>query len=582
MHDDQLALAGIRKSWDYTQYSHDKNVNVIPEEDFKRLIHDTFSTIAEVMRKTYGPYGSNVMLCTESNETFTTKDGYNVFGRIGFSQPFQRLVYMAIQNIIDRVNENVGDGTTSCILLADKMFTALENVVKTKDAKREIIPILNEIEEMLTDRKHVLRDIDSGLIKPLTMEALRGLIHLASNYDSQLTDKLMEALQPVVDPQTNAITSVRNVVVDSKVQFNGSVSNRDKYTIDFLPGDYRIHVEMQQECALLFENGRKIRVAIYDHGFNSSDWNFFMENFDRKTETLIITPRVNASVLDNEYLRYCKDLALAHADLKIMFANIKGGIYIRDEIKDLCAALNTTSIASHAIAVDHESLPVLNVQVCRGNVMCFDMPEIPTAYIENLKKEMEADTSDSLSRAYIYKERIRALSNTAKDTIISVKTMNSLEQKMLGDKIDDCLHIVNSAIEFGIVPNLFIYGVHRINEAQSACEPDSLKYDVLGAISKSLQGLFADIWHSKHDEYQEPKMEAIQKELYGTDNSTMSFDVVREAYISLEQMPTSSQYDLEVIAATIEIVKYLLDSRACVFGIQLFQSPGDTGHYSAL
>ena len=42
MHDDQLALAGIRKSWDYTQYSHDKNVNVIPEEDFKRLIHDTF------------------------------------------------------------------------------------------------------------------------------------------------------------------------------------------------------------------------------------------------------------------------------------------------------------------------------------------------------------------------------------------------------------------------------------------------------------------------------------------------------------------------------------------------------------
>ena len=153
---------------------------------------------------------------------------------------------------------------------------------------------------------------------------------------------------------------------------------------------------------------------------------------------------------------------------------------------------------------------------------------------------------------------------------------------MLGDKIDDCLHIVNSAIEFGIVPNLFIYGVHRINEAQSVCEPDSLKYDVLGAISKSLQGLFADIWHSKHDEYQGPKMEAIQKELYGTENSSMSFDVVREAYVGLEQMPTSSQYDLEVIAATIEIVKYLLDSRACVFGIQLFQSPGDTGHYSAL
>ena len=28
--------------YDYTQYSHDKTVNVIPEKDFTRLVRDTF------------------------------------------------------------------------------------------------------------------------------------------------------------------------------------------------------------------------------------------------------------------------------------------------------------------------------------------------------------------------------------------------------------------------------------------------------------------------------------------------------------------------------------------------------------
>ena len=71
MTEDQLALAGIKKVYDYTQYSHENHVNVIPEQDFKQLIHDSFNTIADILRNTYGPYGSNVMLCTETTWTTT-------------------------------------------------------------------------------------------------------------------------------------------------------------------------------------------------------------------------------------------------------------------------------------------------------------------------------------------------------------------------------------------------------------------------------------------------------------------------------------------------------------------------------
>ena len=63
---------------DYNQYSREKHINVIPENDFKELVSETFDTIASALRSTYGPYGASSIV-SESNETITTKDGYNVF-----------------------------------------------------------------------------------------------------------------------------------------------------------------------------------------------------------------------------------------------------------------------------------------------------------------------------------------------------------------------------------------------------------------------------------------------------------------------------------------------------------------------
>ena len=121
LNDDEMNVMGYEKTFDYSQYSHINNVNVIPEKDFKRLVEDTFKTIADILRPSYGPYGS-IMMLSENNETTTTKDGYNIFRGMAFGHAYKRLVYLAISKIISRVNKRVGDGTTSCILLAEKMF----------------------------------------------------------------------------------------------------------------------------------------------------------------------------------------------------------------------------------------------------------------------------------------------------------------------------------------------------------------------------------------------------------------------------------------------------------------------------
>ena len=131
--------------YDYTQYSHDNDVNVIPDADYRRLVADTFRTICNTMRQTYGPYGSSVII-TEQNQTTATNDGYNTFEALHFSHNYKQQVYLSIQDIINRVNENVGDGTTSCILLAEKMFNELKGVAKNADDERKVKKILEMIE----------------------------------------------------------------------------------------------------------------------------------------------------------------------------------------------------------------------------------------------------------------------------------------------------------------------------------------------------------------------------------------------------------------------------------------------------
>ena len=574
MNDVAAELGGYKKHYDFTQYSHDNNVNVIPENDFKHLVEETFKCIADILRNTYGPYASSVVI-SEQSETFATKDGYNVFNAVGFSHTYKRMIYLAIKKIIDRVNNNVGDGTTSCILLAEKMFREIEKVIKTVDDKRNILSVLTEMEKMLLNRQNLQKDKEEKIIKPLTEDSLNGLIDMAGNYDPQLTSVIADALAPTMTGD-GLIANVRNVVVDDKLDRDVDSTT---YEVDYLPGDYRIRVNMGTEFALSYEDPRNVRVAIYDHAFSSSDWNFFMDQYDKETETLVIARAFNRSFMDHEYTQYLKQRAMAHRPVKVIFAEIKGE-FVRDEIKDLAAILQTEPIGLHAQAVDHEHLPFTSVQVYKGNCMCFTMKEVPTQYIESLKLEMEADLSGSLVKHQVYKDRIRALSKASNDTMITVKSPTSVELKLIADKIDDCISIVNSAMEYGVVPNLFAYGYWKLMNYKHSVPDESMEKDVADAIMKSIRGLFADIWASKHGEEFLEKRDTIEDEIYKS--PTSSFDILKEAYVNISDLPTSAQYDLEVIAAAISIVKYLITSRALIFDAHIMKQVDDTGSYMPL
>ena len=577
----ELMMAGYEKVYDYTQYSHLNHINIIPEEDFKRLVRDSFKILADNLRRTYGPYGSQLILSQQS-QTMTTKDGFNAFEAMGFSHTYKRIVYLAIQNIINRVNRNVGDGTTSCILLAEKIFNNLNEVIKTPDDKRLFLKVIDSIERNFQDQSIIDKDVEAGYVKKLDKVSIENIIAMAANYDYNLTNVILTALDPQYD-ENGYVVSVRNVVPKEDVSL--SAESNAIYETTFLPGDYRapVHIPNIEDLVELAKR-RDMLVVIYDHAFNSVDWTGLRKNWDG-TDILIIARAFSNKFVQEDLYSYMKERHMLKqlgkaADEKthLYLCEMKGDS-VQNELKDLAEIIGTKVRGMYDGDVDFNDVPVVNFQVFQHDCLCiFDVKDRDhSEYIERLNIEYKADGSNSYVKFKQLNKRIKSI-NLGKDALLTVKCGTELEAKLITDKIVDCISIVNSAIESGIIPNILNYAYYRLwPTTQEEIESD-LAVKIYAAIRDSVTELFKDIYESKYGEkYDVKKFEETRVYFYSQNDH--SYDVVEGKFVDMTERPTSTQYDLEVVVAALSIVKYLLSGGALIFDAHLQKNVNDEGRY---
>jgi hypothetical protein len=539
------------------------------------------------LRQTYGPYGSSVII-TEQNQTIATKDGYNTFESLHFSHNYKQQVYLSIQEIINRVNENVGDGTTSCILLAEKMFNLLKDIANNADDERKVKGILEMIENELQNPTVIEADKTNDVIHKLDEKSFFNMIKLAANYDDHLTRNLVAAMDPQFDENGDLI-SVRNVIVDEDRDTGNSTEV--EYETDKLPGDYRINIAIHPDLGREWVVPQKMRILICDHAFNGSDW-MKLDNgkIDTDIPVLIIARTVTQDFFDNIYTKkYAIPNLSAGNPLKYYVCEMAKGGYVKNEIQDLCAVLRIkpmTFETTGPIDLDYYTKEY-TFSIRNGNCLCFEGCTPAEEYAETLRFEMKADLSKSITKKAIWESRINACLLKDKDTLFKIKTGNRLQAKLIVDKITDCCSIVKSATKNGVTPNLLSYGHFRMERLAEMFNNNekSLAYDICKGISKAIEGLFDDIWHSKYGDIEDEDVRRsneigrdICKDNFYEEGTTNSFNIISEKLCSYKEYPTSAQYDIEVLVAGIAIVKYMLTSKAFVFDSCLLQPHGDKGY----
>ena len=103
--------------------------NIVKKDVLRRVQKATLAEIKEVLANTYGPVGSNTSFLRGENKdslvTNYTKDGHSVLKAITYTDPIELSIQSQLSDITHHVEHEVGDGTTSAVMLSEAIFSNL-------------------------------------------------------------------------------------------------------------------------------------------------------------------------------------------------------------------------------------------------------------------------------------------------------------------------------------------------------------------------------------------------------------------------------------------------------------------------
>ena len=102
--------------------------NIVPENVVRKKQLDTLNIISNAIEKSFGPMGSHTALAKavgNSLELEYTKDGHTIVSNMVFKDTIEISVQQLISDLTRHIVKEVGDGTTSTVLLANIIFKEL-------------------------------------------------------------------------------------------------------------------------------------------------------------------------------------------------------------------------------------------------------------------------------------------------------------------------------------------------------------------------------------------------------------------------------------------------------------------------
>ena len=105
----------------FMEYANYHQCNIIPQEEFEELVTEVFGVIATNISRSLGPLGSSATILN-GMMTEATKDGYSILSNYRFNNRYKRLVLNLIKAPCTKMNNTVGDGTTTVIALTNALF----------------------------------------------------------------------------------------------------------------------------------------------------------------------------------------------------------------------------------------------------------------------------------------------------------------------------------------------------------------------------------------------------------------------------------------------------------------------------
>ena len=110
----------------------ESHTNVVTMETLRKIQNGTLKQLKDYLSLTFGPMGSNTKIITGNNKdnisSSYSKDGLKVLKNISSAGPIEMSIIEELIEITRHVEHEVGDGTTSTVILSSLMFDNLMKI----------------------------------------------------------------------------------------------------------------------------------------------------------------------------------------------------------------------------------------------------------------------------------------------------------------------------------------------------------------------------------------------------------------------------------------------------------------------
>lgn len=495
------------------------STNVVSGDVLRKIQNNTLKELKEFLSMTFGPMGSNTKIVTGANkETINSsysKDGLKVLKNIANSGPIEMSIIEEIIDITRHVEQKVGDGTTSTVILSSLMFENLMDIQKKYNIPpfqliRKFEKVVSVLKEKIKESGHEcnLEDIyDISMISTNGNEVVsKNIKHIYETYgmDVDLSVGISNSSDSVVkayDGLTITEGMSDPVYITNRANGTSEIPNANIYhfadPIDTM------------EMIMLFE-------SILAHNIYEP-----YENDEAPIPTVIVCPRLSRdmsaslkNLAQQLYQFDQKGAESAKPPILIVTNVVASDEIIMDDIANLCGCKsirkyidpkmlkkdqdegkaptieNVWEFAGKAerVVADTKKTKFINPQhmhIYEEDGTVSDDP-IYTAMINFLETEINnAKATGTAHEVGLLKKRLSALKSNLVEYLVGGVTVS--ERDAVKDLVEDAIKNCNSASEFGVGYAANFEGLsHSYNLLnEKVFEEGTIENDILSCIFNS-------------------------------------------------------------------------------------------------
>jgi len=600
------------------EYSNEKHINIIPKEAFEELTKEVFNTVAENISRSLGPLGSSATIL-DGALTEATKDGYAIFQSYRFHNRYKKMIYNLMKAPCTRLNNTVGDGTTTAIVFASNLYKHYMSRKMTLETlyrlPRTFVQTWDTIIEEINEE---VRNQASS-IDPSDDETIYNICYVTSNGNEEVSRNIAnvykENSSPVIkqkDSPTNKsyVVPVGGFDFDANLIDEGYVKNED------------LSVEEKDPCILIFDY--KIESDLCERFL--IPLNEILRTQNKKL--IVFAPFYDAYLCNTTLRQYMNHEYQKYHGLNLILCQYSTGKLSKHQLTDLAVILRTNVINQDSIkdillafeggsqdkfvedALENKNFKFYHLFGTASSVLLsctngtlFKVKEIAGDYrycdiLRAAKKELEdikaqTDYEKQSFASKIYEANLRVSQLQMNNYIYYIGANSSLQKKITWDSVEDVIKCVRSAIKYGVVPGcqLSIYNAaytitNRIvgdeTDVKNISKVDKLKIVILDMIQNAVCDTYAqvlhgpdgtgmvktiDMWeHINEDGVEELKNRAIEKArtiIKDSIEKNQVFDLETLEYD--KNIITSAETDVMVLSAASDLVKILISGNQCIF-----------------